>query len=172
MQIPIDEILDFHKKRTNCHIKSLNYFAGLLGYHFPKHDYDKLINPVMIGYAYYNYAKYHHNCKITPQYMDAFDKAHAEHHSTQPHHLEHYADIRAISHDTLIEMVCDWHSANFEQTNITHENEFESVMNFFEQKIAQLHWTDNQRKTIIETIKFLEQHADSQQLYKIWADVM
>ena len=69
-------------------------------------------------------------------------------------------------------MVCDWCSANFEQSNITHEDDFESVLDYFEQKIAQLNWTDTQRKTIIETIKFLETNADIQQLYKIWADVM
>ena len=171
MQIPMDEILDFHKRRTNCHIASLNYFAGLLGYNFPKHDYDKFTDPIMAGYAYFNYARYH-GAKITQQYLDAFDKAHAEHHSTQSHHLEHYADIREISHDTIIEMVCDWCSANFEQSNITHEDDFETVMDYFEQKIAQLNWTDAQRKTITETIKFLEQHADPQQLYKIWAIVM
>lgn len=171
MQIPMDEIIAFHQKRTKCHIASLNYFAGLLGYHFPKHDYDKFVDPIQVGYAYYNYARYH-GCKIPKQYLDAFDKAHAEHHSTQSHHREHYRDIREITHDTIIEMVCDWCSANFEQSNITHEDDFESVLDYFEQKIAQLNWTDTQRKTIIETIKFLETHADIQQLYKIWADVM
>lgn len=172
MQIPMDKILEFHKRRTQCHVASLNYFAGLLGYNFPKHDYDKFINPIQIGYAYYNYANYHPNCKITQQYKEAFLHAHDEHHCTQPHHIEHYTNIQEMNHNTIIEMVCDWFSANFEQTNITHINKFKSVMDFFEKQLSQLNWTKSQRETIIETINFLQKNTDSQKLYMIWADII
>ena len=172
MIIPLPEILEFHKLRTQCHVTSVNYFAGLLGYSFPKHDYDKFIDPIQIGYAYHNYAAYHDGCKVLPQYKDAFDTAHSEHHHNQPHHIEHYADIQQILHDTIIEMVCDWFSANFEQTNVTHENDFESVMEYFNTQMAPLNWTDAQRDTIINTIEFLEKNTDIKKISAIWADLI
>ncbi len=172
MPIPMDEILKFHESRTQRHIAAVNYFAGLLGYHFPKHDYDKFINPVMIGYAYFNYARYHDGCKITQQYRDAFNKSHDEHHSTQPHHLEHYKDVQEIPNDVLVEMVCDWASANFEQTKIVSEDDFDSVMDYFNQCMSQLNWTDKQRKFLIQTIQSVEQLTDTTQLYNIWKGIV
>ena len=168
MPVPIDEILKFHESRTKRHIAAVNYFAGLLGCHFPKHDYDKFIDPIRVGYAYYNYARYHDGCKISKQYQDAFTKSHDEHHSTQPHHLEHYKTVQEIPNNILIEMVCDWASANFEQTNISQENDFESVMGYFNECISSLNWTDSQREFIIKTIQQIEQTCDERGLYAIW----
>ena len=168
----MDEILAFHKSRTHRHIAAVNYFAGLMGYHFPKHDYDKFNDPIQVGYSYINYTNYHPDCKISQQYADAFKKANHEHHSTQPHHIEYYKNVQNIPHDVLIEMVCDWCSANFEQSNILHNNEFGSVIDFFDKQLSQLNWTDKQRETIIQTINFMEQNAAPDKLYAIWADII
>ena len=69
-------------------------------------------------------------------------------------------------------MVCDWCSANFEQSNILHNNEFGSVIDFFDKQLSQLNWTDKQRETIIQTINFMEQNAAPDKLYAIWADII
>ena len=88
MHIPVETIIDFHHKRTQCHIDCVNYFAGLLGYHFPEHDNDKNKNPIQIGYAYVNYAKYH-CAHLLPAQQDAFRYACQEHHKNNLHHIEH-----------------------------------------------------------------------------------
>ena len=36
MKISVEKIFQFHHLRTQAHIDCLNYFAGLLGYHFPE----------------------------------------------------------------------------------------------------------------------------------------
>ena len=41
MKISVEKIFQFHRLRTQTHIDCLNYYAGLLGYHFPEHDNDK-----------------------------------------------------------------------------------------------------------------------------------
>ena len=69
MNIPIEEIINFHIKRTNCHVQTLNYFAQILGYHFPEHDSDKYKEPYIFGYAYCNYAK-HHKGEFRPDRPD------------------------------------------------------------------------------------------------------
>ena len=58
VNVPIETIYEFHKTRTACHVASVNYFAGLLGYHFPEHDNDKNTEPMRTVYAYKNYASY------------------------------------------------------------------------------------------------------------------
>jgi hypothetical protein len=168
MNIPLDDITDFHKRRTRCHIDCLNYFAGLLGYHFPEHDNDKNIEPYLTGYAYHNYAAYHDGCAMPPQWLDAFESVRAEHHRMQPHHTEHYRSMAEIPHARLIEMICDWHSANFEQTNITHENDFADVAQFFELKMSGLDWTPAQRKLILDTIKLIADRADPEIVRGLW----
>ena len=65
MYIPVEKILDFYEKRTCAHIKSVNYFAGLIGYHFPEHDNDKMTGTIRTGYAHITYAKYHPEFTVT-----------------------------------------------------------------------------------------------------------
>ena len=115
MKIPADKILEFHYKRTSTHISCLNYFAGLLGYHFPEHDNDKTYDPIKTGYAYINWAKYHEFCQVTSPQRNLYNSVRTEHYRTQPHHIEYYTDVSKIPNIHLVEMVCDWHSANFEQ---------------------------------------------------------
>lgn len=171
MTIPIKEIIDFHIKRTNCHIQALNYFAEIIGYHFPEHDNDKFSEPYITGYAYCNYAKHHLNCTLLPQQQQAFDKVHDDHHKMQPHHVEHYASMKDIPDIFLIEMICDWFSANFEQNFITKAHEFSSVQDFFDKSMSHLDWSSKQKKLINNLIAKISQSANYDDVKKIWEQI-
>ena len=132
----MDEIFAFHAARTGCHIDTLNYFAQLIGYQFPEHDSDKNLEPYRTGYAYINYARHHQNCTVSPQQLAAFQSAHDEHHTMQPHHVRHYATMVDVPDVRIIEMVCDWFSANFEENAIVHTNTYANVMEFFDRRLA------------------------------------
>lgn len=168
MNIPITEIINFHKQRTLCHVMTMNYFAQLLGYHFPEHDSDKNTEPYLTGYAYYNYVKHHPGSVMLPQQQEIFNKVHDEHHKMQPHHVEHYNSMKEIPDIFLIEMVCDWHSANFEQNIITCENEFASVSDFFNKSLSKLDWSTKQKNTIKNLIDKISKLADYSEVRKIW----
>ena len=173
MNIPIDTIYDFHKKRTACHVACLNYFAGLIGYHFPEHDNDKNTEPMRTGYAYKNYAGYHQDYHIPDNYDELFTMAHGTHHTHATHHIDFYSGNAANVPDVcLMEMICDWFSANFEQRKILHDCEYETVSQWFDARMAALNWTPAQMQTIRKTIDFLERNADEVALMKIWAPVM
>ena len=168
MNIPIEEIINFHIKRTNCHVQTLNYFAQILGYHFPEHDSDKYKEPYIFGYAYCNYAKHHKNCAMLPQQKEIFAKVHEEHHKMQPHHIEHYTSMQDISNIALTEMLCDWHSANFEQNFITNENEFSSISDFFQKKMSKLDWSKKQLEYINMVIEKISTTSNYEEIKQIW----
>lgn len=168
MLIPGAEIFSFYAKRTQCHIDSLNYFAGLLGYHFPEHDCDKNRELIRTGYAYRVFVLYHPNCGISQAALDACDAAQIEHHKTATHHTEHYQNVSEISKTTLVEMICDWHSADFEQKNILHECNYDSVLDFFTRVMGPKEWTPPQREFILNTIQELGRLADRDRVYEIW----
>ena len=172
MSISVDKIYEFHKKRTACHVACVNYFAGLVGYHFPEHDNDKNTEPMRTGYAYKNYAGYHSDYKLPQNYDDLFEVAHATHHSHATHHIDFYGgDVTRIPDVCLMEMICDWCSANFEQVYILHDYEYESVSQWFDAKMAWYNWTPAQLKTIRQTIAFLDREKNVDDLKKIWAPV-
>lgn len=168
MHIPAEKILNFHTRRTQCHIDCLNYFASLLGYHFPEHDNDKNHDPIRIGYAYGNYVTYHPGCMMPSAALDAFKAAKAEHHRNAPHHVEHYARMSDIPKIRLAEMICDWHSANFEETRILNNCEYSSVSDFFDRIMAPRDWTPSQREFVRETIELIAATADMSRVQEIW----
>ncbi len=171
MLIPIEDIIEFHKIRTQCHINCMNYFAELLGYHFPEHDNDKNHDPIRIGYAYHNYAKYH-GAHETPAQLAAFRKSNREHHKTQPHHIEYYQNVFDIPDIVLIEMVCDWFSANFEQNHITCDGGYPDIQTYFDMALSHLPWTGAQRTLINKLIRELEQKSVYKDIVKHWAPVL
>ena len=172
MNVPIETIYEFHKTRTACHIACVNYFAELFGHHFPEHDNDKNTEPMRTGYAYKNYSSYHPEYKLLNKYVELFDAAHAVHHEHASHHIEYYhGNVAYIPHDCLMEMICDWFSANFEQVFILCDCKYKTVTEWFDAKMAHLNWTAAQLKTIREKIKFIEAHANHNDIMKIWAPV-
>ena len=65
MKIDINEIFTFYELRIKSHVEAVNYFASLLGYHFPEHDSDKVTEQIRTGYAYIFYKTYHKNFHVT-----------------------------------------------------------------------------------------------------------
>ena len=173
MSISVDAIYDFHKARTACHIACVNYFANLIGYQFPEHDGDKAVEPMRTGYAYKNYAAYHPEYKLSDNYNELFILAHKTHHEHATHHTDFYAgEVSQIPNICLMEMICDWFSANFEQRFILHDNEYNSVTEWFGAKMAHMNWTDAQMKTICETIKLIESRLNHDDIMKIWSPIL
>ena len=174
MHIPIEKILNFHEQRTKAHINCVNYFAGLIGYHFPEHDNDKMLGTIRNGYAYAIYKKYHPEFTFTPTQREFYDLAHDDHHKTQPHHLEHYNhDVSRISDMTLIEMICDWHSASFEQRFITHEDSIGlSVYDYFSINLHHLNWSTHQLGLIQTMFDFLDMYTSHQDVMSIWTPLI
>ena len=175
MNIRLGTIMEFHHRRTTAHVDCLNYYAGLLGYHFPEHDNDKNSGTMQTAYAYMNYAKYHPEFTLSNARHDLWHEMHAEHHRMQPHHIEHYTDISTISDITLIEMICDWHSANFEQNYVSHEGGPTSVRDFFDCKLrnrADLKWSPHQLEIIDEMIDFLAMYTNFDDVMAIWRPLL
>ncbi len=171
MQTPIETIRDFFRRRTAAHIAALNYFAGLLGYHFPEHDNDKHREPCLTGYAYWVWAQHHPHCTLLPQQEQIFRDARDEHHRMQPHHIEHYASVRDIPKIVLTEMICDWHSANNESLYLHESPTYPHVIDWFNACCGHLDWSDDQRKYITDTCEFLSQNADPDVVTKLWAQL-
>ena len=176
MQISIDTINKFHHMRTTAHVDCLNYHAGLLGYHFPEHDNDKNSGTIKTAYSYINWAKYHPEYNVPETNRELLKQMRAEHHKTQPHHLEYYSDVSEINDITMIEMVCDWFSASFEQRYLTHEDPKDyTVQKFFEKKLLnnkKYKWSTHQINLINDTIEFLEMYANYEEIMKIWRPLL
>ena len=173
MTIPIEDIYEFHRVRTACHIQCMNYFAGLLGLHFPEHDDDKNIEPMRTGYAYKNYANYHPGYNLPDNYEELAKIAITTHHEHASHHVNFYGgDVSKIPDIHLLEMVCDWASANFEQRFILRDYEFDTVWEWFNARMSDLDWSDAQMKTIRDTTDFLEKHTDKDSVMQIWAPTL
>lgn len=106
-----------------------------------------------------------------PSSAGAFHEAHDEHHKMQTHHIEHYYTMTDIPDIIITEMICDWHSANFEQNVITRENEFASVTEFFHQKMSKLDWSPRQLKHIRAQIDEIARRANYDEVMKIWNEL-
>lgn len=175
MNVRLSTIMDFHQIRTRAHIDCLNYYAGLLGYHFPEHDNDKNHGPMRDAYAYFNYAKYHPEFTLSAARHDLWRDMHDEHHHMQAHHTGHYTHASEISDVTLIEMICDWHSANFEQNYVSHEGGPTSVREFFDCDLrnrGDLKWLPHQLAIIDEAIEFLSIYANHDEIMAIWRPLL
>ena len=173
MIVRLTDIMEFHHRRTAAHIDCLNYFAGLLGYHFPEHDNDKNTGPMRDAYAYANYAKYHPELNLSDARKQLYFDMHDEHHSMQPHHIGHYEHAADIPDVVLVEMVCDWHSANFEQNHVSYEGGAPNVREFFDTEMRhKKDWTDKQIAQIYEMIDFLEIYANFDDVMAIWRPLL
>jgi len=172
MNININDIFEFCELRFACHIKSLNYFAAILGYQFPDHDSDKIKEPVRTGYAYIFYQKYHDDFYLSDEYYKLCEDAKRTHHEHAPHHFEYYKDVSDIPDIRVYEMVSDWASANFEQRNIMHDKECPTLTDWFNQNRAQYNWSDHQREIIYNAFKIISEKTDEKIVEQIWAPLV
>ena len=169
MTVPITDIIKFHIARTNCHIDCLNYFAGLFGMAFPDHDMDKFTEPYQTGYAYHNYAAHHGGCTILPQQTELYTAVHDEHHRMQPHHVGYWENIQNIPDIVLTEMVCDWHSANFEQRDVLRRPDCCTIAEFFHDVMLPRGFSAHQVEFLSAAIDKIARTADYDAVRDIWA---
>lgn len=172
MQINVNDIFDFFNRRVKCHVESVNYFAGLLGYHFPEHDSDKIIEPIRTGYAYIFYQTYHKNFHPTHEHELLCQDAINIHHATATHHVQHYKHVSEIPPIRIYEIVSDWASANFEQQNILHYPESVDLPIWFQNKMAHLEWTDEQMDIFKKSFEIFREKTDQDQVKAIWQPLL
>ena len=172
MNIDIKDIYEFSALRIACHVESVNYFEGLLGYHFPEHDNDKNIEPMRTGYAYMIYSIYHKNFNLTDEYEKLYRDAHKTHHRHATHHIHHYKNVSEIPNIRIYEMVSDWASANFEQMNIICLKNAICIRDWFEKNRANNAWTVEQLDIINKSIEIINKNTDKTIVHKIWEPVL
>ena len=172
MNINMNDVFDFYENRIKCHVESVNYFAGLLGYHFPEHDSDKVIEPIRTGYAYVFYNTYHKNFHLTDDMSALCKDAHDTHHKHASHHIEAYKNVKEIPDVCLYEIVSDWASANFEQMNIIHDKEAVSLQTWFNRNISQLGWNKHQMDIIQKSFAVFDQKTDANKVKAIWQPLL
>ena len=76
---------------------------------------------------------------------------------------------------TLVQMVCDWFSANFEQIYVLHEISPQSVMDYFDMFLRNkpgLNWTAHQIDLIAQLCDFLDAYADFDTIMNIWRPLL
>ena len=171
MKIDLKDIYDFFELRIACHVRSVNYFASLLGYHFPEHDQDKLQEPFRTGYAYVFYTAYHKNFCLKPEHKELCKQAHDDHHKHSLHHIEYYENVADIPDIRLYEMISDWASANFEQRNIIKAKDSLSLDKWFHNNMSSLPWTEHQTNIILSAFDTLKKQTDTKQIMAIWEPV-
>lgn len=172
MNININDIFEFYELRVKCHVESMNYFASLLGYHFPEHDGDKVREPIRTGYAYIFYETYHKNFHPTAEHTALCNDAIKLHHFAATHHIQHYKNVTEIPDINLYEMVADWASANFEQMNIIHAPESVPIRTWFDNKMANQGWNQHQLDIIQKSFDIIEKNTDIETITKIWQPVL
>lgn len=172
MNIDVNDIYEFSRLRIACHVESVNYFAELLGYHFPEHDNDKNIEPMRTGYAYIIYAMYHKNFHLTPEHEQLCMDAKQNHHKHAAHHIQYYKNIADIPDIRIYEMVSDWASANFEQKNIICIPGAICISDWFEQNRADVGWMPHQLDLINKSIQIINANTDEKIVRKIWEPVL
>ncbi len=168
MNIDLNEIFDFFETRIKCHVESVNYFAGLLGYHFPEHDRDKIVEPMRTGYAYIFYGKYHKNVHLLPQQFELCHEAKLLHHDHSAHHIEHYKQVREIPDVRLYEMVSDWASANFENMDVLGTPDAVPLTQWFDKNMSDFCWSEHQLEIIEKSFEIFESKTDKNKLLDIW----
>ncbi len=172
MNINVNDIFDFYELRIKCHVESMNYFASLLGYHFPEHDSDKVREPIRTGYSYIFYKTYHKNFHPTAEHEALCRDAVNLHHAYATHHIQHYKDATEIPDINLYEMVADWASANFEQMNIIHDPESVQIQTWFNNKMANQGWSDHQLEIITKSFDIIDKNTDIETITKIWQPIL
>lgn len=172
MYINIDDIFDFYELRIKCHVASVNYFASILGYHFPEHDGDKVHEPIRTGYAYIFYKTYHKNFHPTPEHEALCRDAINIHHAGATHHIQHYKNVTEIPDINLYEMVADWASANFEQRNIIRDSDSVLIQTWFNNKMANQGWTEHQLEIITKSFDIIGKNTDIETITKIWQPLL
>ena len=172
MHVNVNDIFDFYEKRIKCHVESVNYFADLLGYHFPEHDGDKIIEPIRTGYAYIFYHAYHKNFHPTEQHIALCKDAQKIHHESATHHVQHYKSVTDIPDICLYEIVSDWASANFEQMNIIHDKDAISLQQWFDDKMSNMGWNEHQIEIIQNAFKVFDKKTDAEKVKAIWQPLL
>lgn len=168
MLVNINDIFKFYETRLLCHVRSVNYFASLLGHSFPEHDGDKTDEPIRTGYAYIVYNEYHPQLHLVREYFDLCENAKRDHHNHSTHHIPYYTDVSKIPDLRLYEMISDWASANFEQKNILNDPNAIGLEQWFDNNMANHPWTEHQIKLIKKSFDVIREKTDYDVAKSIW----
>ena len=172
MNINVKDIFDFYETRIACHVKSVNYFAKILGYEFPNHDSYKVNEPIRTGYAYLFYKKYHDDFNLTDEYYKLCQDVQKMHHEHVPHHLQYYKNAKDVPDIRIYEMVSDWASASFEQRKIMSDSDCPKLIDWFNQNRAQNNWSEHQLEIIYKAFETIANNTDENAVRQIWVPLV
>lgn len=102
--------------RTKKHIELVNYFAKKVGQAFPNHDMDKFNKDMVNPYTILTWC-YFRNMPIPPEHQKDIENICKKHYQSNPHHPEHWSDIKEMDEKSLIEMCADWCAMSKEKHN-------------------------------------------------------
>lgn len=168
----MDDIYKFYELRMACHIASVNYFASLLGLHFPEHDSDKIKEPTRTGYAFVFYDMYHKDFTLNKENQKLCDDVQRDHHAHDSHHISYYENVCDIPDVRLQEMLCDQAAANFEQQDIRKLKDAVPVEEWFKNNNSHLPWTPQQLEIIKTTFQTFRDKQDLKELNTIWQPLL
>ena len=143
-----------------------------LGYHFPEHDSDKILEPIRTGYAYIFYNTYHKNFHPTEKHIELCRDAQKLHHEHAKHHIQHYENVFDIPDIHVYEIVSDWASANFEQRNIIKDKDAISLQEWFNSNMSKLPWTEHQLEIIENAFQIFAKATDEDKVKAIWQPLL
>ena len=69
-------------------------------------------------------------------------------------------------------MVADWASANFEQQNIIQDPESVDLEIWFQNKMANQGWTNEQMDIINKSFEIIRKNTDAEYVTSIWAPLL
>jgi hypothetical protein len=143
----------FYKAERRRHIALVNEFAKKLGLSFPKHDADKIVEPLLSEFAPFSWC-YHNSLPVRyKKWIHLREIASNRHKTASAHHPEHWKNIADMTEIAIMEMCCDWSAANMDARQ--HE-EFSSAMDFYKKfALKEYKFTKNQQKLIVSLLKKL-----------------
>ncbi|MDR2770380.1 MAG: DUF5662 family protein [Rickettsiales bacterium] len=168
-----DAMEEYFLRRLFRHRLSVNYFAELVGYHFPEHDASKLCRS-----EYSPYILRIWDLHVEPLPMSARQRASvsiaADHHYFfNPHHAQYWgAHTRSIPEPIMIEMSCDISAVHFEKELIRYRgqpNRHASAREYFiTEEFPKYDFSDKQKKFLTDMTDELAGKIKPEDFADIW----
>ena len=131
----------------DCDIGKLN---GLIG----RHDASKYSTDEFIPYAHFFYGN-----GRTQEVRDNFKKAWQHHWKNNPHHPEWW-NMRDMSNEHIVEMICDWWSFGWKNNNM------QELFDYYKSTDKRQYMSENTKKVLAKKMKMLRDKLRQMRLIK------
>ena len=131
----------------DCDIGKLN---GLIG----RHDASKYSTDEFVPYAHFFYGN-----GRTQEVRDNFKKAWQHHWKNNPHHPEWW-NMRDMSNEHIVEMICDWWSFGWKNNNM------QELFDYYKSTDKRQYMSENTKKVLAKKMKMLRDKLRQMRLIK------